>query len=131
MRTIRPFLSILFVLGAALAVAPVASSAGGPSLVVRELSEQAHVKATVTFTTARCCRGVRGAQIAYLVTAKPRESAGASRSRSRGSPAGTVMKSPTATRPPTPAYFCRSVRTERRLMSPTTMMVDSRTRLAT
>lgn len=73
MRTIRPFLSVLFFLGAALAVAPVASSAGGPSLVVRELSEQAHVKATVTFTTARCRRGVRGAQIAYLVTAKSRD----------------------------------------------------------
>ena len=70
MRSIRPVLPTLFVLGAALAVAPVASSAGSPSLSVRELSGQAHVKATVTFTKARCQRGVRGAQIAYLVTAK-------------------------------------------------------------
>jgi hypothetical protein len=69
-RTIRPVLAALFVLGVALAVAPVASSAGSPPLVVRELSGQAHVKATVTFTKARCRRGAPGAQIAYLVTAK-------------------------------------------------------------
>jgi hypothetical protein len=70
MRTIHPVLTTLFVLGAALAIAPVASSAGSPPLVVRELSGQAHVKATVTFKTARCQRGARKAQIAYLVTAK-------------------------------------------------------------
>jgi hypothetical protein len=69
-RTIRPVLAALFVLGAALAIAPVGSSAGTPPLVVRELSGQAHVKATVTFTTARCQRGASGAQIAYLLTAK-------------------------------------------------------------
>jgi hypothetical protein len=70
MRTIRPVLATWSVLGAALAIAPAASSAGSAPLVVRELSGQAHVKATVTFTKARCQRGARGAQIAYLVTAK-------------------------------------------------------------
>lgn len=70
MRSIRPVLATLFVLGAALAMAPVALSAGGPPLSVSELSGEAHVKATVTFTKARCQRGARGAQIAYLVTAK-------------------------------------------------------------
>ena len=70
MRTMRPVLATLSVLGATLAVAPVASSAGSPSLSVRELSGEAHVKDTVTFSKARCQRGARGAQIAYLVTAK-------------------------------------------------------------
>ena len=70
MRSIRPVLATLFVMGAALAVTPVASSAGSPHLSVRELSGEAHVKATVTFTKARCQRGTRRAQIAYLVTAK-------------------------------------------------------------
>ena len=70
MRTSRPVLATLFVLGAALVVAPVASAAGSPPLSVRELSGEAHVKATVTFSKARCQRGARGAQIAYLVTAK-------------------------------------------------------------
>jgi hypothetical protein len=47
-----------------------AVAAGSPPLVVRELSSQAHVKATVSFTNARCRQGARAAQIAYLVTAK-------------------------------------------------------------
>ena len=38
MRTMRPALATLSVLGATLAVAPVASSAASPSLSVRELS---------------------------------------------------------------------------------------------